>query len=142
MSNAIIWIHEQALSTSHPVFKAAPQEAKSIFIWDDNYFKNSCYSLKRLVFIYESLCELPIDIIFGETSTILMDLAIKELYIPSGYNPFINEIINKLPKNTKIHIVPDKDFVIINSNLQFRRFFQYWQKAKKSVFLLNGGVND
>lgn len=142
MSNKIIWLHDQVLNLSHPVYKIAPPEAKFIFIWDDNYFKNANYSLKRLVFIYESLCELPIDIIFGETSTILMNLAIKELYIPSGYHPFINKVINKLPKEIKIHIAADKDFVMINNKLQLKRFFHYWNKAKKSAFMLNGGAND
>lgn len=142
MNNIIILLHDKALSASHSVFRAAPQEAKSIFIWDDNYFKNAGYSLKRLVFIYESLCELPIDIILGDTITILMDLAIKELYIPAGYDSFINEVINKLPKEIKIHIAEDKDFVMMNEKIEFKRFFQYWHKAKKSAFLMNGGIND
>jgi hypothetical protein len=95
-----------------------------------------------LVFIYESLCQLPIDIILGDTITILMDLAIKELYIPAGYHPFINKVINKLPKEIKLYIIPDKDFVIINEKLQFERFFNYWNQAKKSAFMINGGAYD
>ena len=58
------------------------------------------------------------------------------------YNFFINEVINKLPKEIKIHIASDKDFVMINDKLKFRRFFNYWNKAKNSAFMINGGSND
>jgi hypothetical protein len=136
--NSIIWLHDQSLRLSHPVFDLATNDVKPLFIWDNKYFQESDYSLKRLVFIYETLCELNIDIIFGNTLDVLLDLAPQKLYIPFAFNPFIDNIISKLPTESKIYIVPDEPFVIIPDNFKFARFFQYWNKAKKSAFILNG----
>ena len=54
-----IWLHEDMLSTAHPVFEQADfknEKPLSFFIWDQEYFKAQNYSLKRLVFLYETLC--------------------------------------------------------------------------------------
>ena len=55
MRNSLIWIHEDALRITHPVFKLAPNGTEALFVWDNPYFQKLDYSLKRLVFIYESL---------------------------------------------------------------------------------------
>lgn len=136
--NSIILLHDQSLRLSHPVFMETPKDTSSIFIWDDEYFRESGYSLKRLVFIYETLCELNIDIIFGNTLDLLQDLSPSELYIPFSYNSYIHRVVSKLPKEIKIYMVPDEPFVSIPESSKFVRFFQYWNKAKKTAFILNG----
>jgi len=141
MTNSIIWLHDTALRISHPVFSAAPQDAKVIFIWDDAYFKSRGYSLKRLVFIYETLCSLSIDIILGNSLKILMELKPTELYIPLKHNAYVDEVLYKLSREMKIHLVPDEIFASIPKNCKFWRFFQYWKKVEKSAFLVNGGID-
>lgn len=39
MTKSLIWLHEEALTANHPVFKAAPKDTSAIFVWDDNYLK-------------------------------------------------------------------------------------------------------
>ena len=67
MNDSLIWLHEDALCASHPVFSAAPSVCEAVFVWDDAYLQHAHYSLKRLVFLYETLCELPVTIIRGHT---------------------------------------------------------------------------
>jgi hypothetical protein len=141
MSASLIWLHEEALRISHLVFKAAPRGTKAIYVWDDAYFREADYSLKRLVFIYETLCELPIEIIWGNTLEVLRELAPSNLYVPATNNPMIAEMIGDLKIFLPVEIIEDEDFVVIKNSIDFRRFFQYWKKAQKTAFLHNGGVN-
>jgi hypothetical protein len=141
MNLPLILLHEEALRMTHPVFQAAPAEAKALFIWDDAYFRKANYSLKRLVFIYETLCELPIDIIHGSTTAIVQELSPSALYMPATNNPLIVEIIHDLNSVAPVHTIEDEAFVVFKKPVQFRRFFQYWNKAEKTAFLTNGGVN-
>lgn len=140
MTRPLIWLHEEALRVSHPVFKAAPAQARAIALWDDDYFRSAGYTRKRLIFIYETLCELPVDIIQGNTLRVIRELAPPTLYIPATSNPLIMKIIGLLQEFVSVETVEDEAFAIIKKATEFRRFFQYWNKAEKTAFLRNGGI--
>ena len=141
MNAPLIWVHEEALRMTHPLFKAAPERTKAIYVWDDDYFRAVNYSLKRLIFIYETLCELPIDIIRGNTLDVIRELAPPALYIPATNNALILNIIESLEAAFPVTVVEDETFVVIKKPIEFRRFFQYWNKAEKTAFLQNGGAD-
>jgi hypothetical protein len=141
MNQPLIWLHEEALRTSHPVFKAAPQGTRAIFVWDDDYLQKLGYSLKRLVFVYETLCELPVDIIRGDTVSVIKELAPSQLYIPESHKPHIVQLINSLKVVTAVEIEQDDAFVQIPQTKDFKRFFKYWSLAEKTASLRNGGVD-
>lgn len=141
MNQSLIWLHEEALRTAHPVFKAAPQGTRAIFVWDDDYLQKLCYSLKRLVFVYETLCELPVDIIRGDTVSVIKELGPSQLYIPESHKPHIVPLINRLKLITKVAIIKDEEFVQILDTTDFKRFFKYWSLAEKKASLRNGGVD-
>ncbi|MEI6833534.1 MAG: hypothetical protein WCL28_06025 [bacterium] len=141
MNQPLIWLHEEALRTAHPVFKAAPQGTRTIFAWDDDYLQKSGYSLKRLVFIYETLCELPVDIIRGDTVSVIKELGPSQLYIPESHKPHIVSLINRLKLITTVEIINDDEFVKVPDTIDFKRFFKYWGLAEKNAFLRNGGVD-
>ena len=141
MNASLVWLHEEALRMTHPVFKIAPERTKAISVWDDAYFRQANYSLKRLIFIYETLCELPVDIIHGNTLDVIRELAPPALYIPATNNPLIVNIIASIEATVPVKVVEDEDFVVIKKPSEFDRFFQYWNKAKKTAFLHNGGIN-
>lgn len=141
MNTPLIWLHEEALRITHPVFKAAPEGTKAVYVWDDNYFRQANYSLKRLIFIYETLCELPVDIIHGTTLDVVRELTPSTLYIPTTNNPLIVTIIDSLKAAFPAAAVEDEAFANIKKPSEFRRFFQYWNKVEKTAFLQNGGVD-
>jgi hypothetical protein len=139
MTHSIIWLHDEALRLTHPVFATAPACADAVFIWDDTYLKNSGYSLKRLIFIYETLCTVPIDIIHGDTLTMLRTLAATSLYIPYSPNPFVQNIISELSAIMEVHVVQDVPFVRVSEDIDVTRFFKYWKRAEQSALMFNGG---
>ena len=141
MNVPLIWLHEEALRITHPVFKAAPKGTKAIYVWDDTYFRQANYSLKRLIFMYETLCELPVEIIRGNTLEVLRELKPFTLYVPETNNPLIVKIIHDLKSAMSVQLVEDEAFAIIKNQSDFRRFFQYWNKAEKTAFLHDGGLN-
>jgi hypothetical protein len=141
MVEPIICLHEDALRSTHPVFKAAPANARVIHIWDDTYLRSASYSLKRLVFMYETLCALPLEILRGDTLEILRNCNASALYIPAAINPVFKSIIDAVSREIKVMVVADEPFVTIAKPSDFTRFFQYWGKAEKSAFLHNGGAN-
>ena len=142
MTTPLIWIHEEALRLSHPIFKEAPSHTKAIFIWDRDYFREAAYSLKRLVFIYETLCELPIDIVQDSIIEGIVNYAPSCLYVPATQNPLILRSILALKVKVPLQVIKDDSFVFLTKKPEFRSFFHYWKKAEKSAFLQNGGVDD
>jgi hypothetical protein len=138
MSRALIWLHEETLRLNHPVFSAAPKDSKAVFIWDDAYLRKLDYSLKRLVFIYETLCEMQLEILSGDIVNVIKEIAPSCLYIPATNKPHILSIIEDLKSAAKIELVADENFVSISKPVEFSRFFKYWKSAQKSAFSLNG----
>ena len=129
--SALIWLHEDALRVDHPVFKAAGEGAEAVFIWDDAYFQSEGYSLKRLVFIYELLADLNITCLKGETEAVLKSYGRgREIFVPETPNPIFKAIIESLDSAS---IIPDTPLVIVADDVDLRRFFRFWNKAKKSA---------
>ncbi|MBA4275005.1 MAG: hypothetical protein C0436_05060 [Alphaproteobacteria bacterium] len=141
MSTSLIWLHEESLRITHPVFEVAPLDTKAVFIWDDVYLTRANYSLKRLVFIYETLCELPLSIYHGDIVAVVQHLAPSTLYIPATNTPHIVATIDMLKQHADVQRVEDEAFTVIKKAADHRRFFQFWNKAEKTAFLHNGGVN-
>ncbi len=125
---------------THPVFKIAPIGTKTIYVWDDRYLQTANYSFKRLIFIYETLCELSIDIIRDDTVNIIQQIAPSTLYVPATNNPLIVSIINDLKIVTNIEIVEDEMFAVIKKPNDLRRFFPYWKEAEKTALQQDGGI--
>lgn len=138
MTPSILWLHDKALRISHPVFLHAPKQAKAIFIWDDAYFKRCDYSLKRLVFIYETLCTLPVEIIQGDTLTELKTFVPATVYIPYDYNLYVQSVLQEFSALTEVKVIPDEPFVITSNKANFKRFSKYWKKVGTSALMLNG----
>lgn len=139
MNDPIILLHDEALRANHPVFTAAPINTQAIYIWDDEHLKSLNYSLKRLIFIYETMCELPIDIISGNTIEVIEGLAPARIYFPSTNNPLIVAMLEKIATISPIEIIADEMLSSQQPPNHLRRFSQYWKKIEKNVMQTNGG---
>jgi len=134
MSN-IIWVHEDALSETHPVCSAAGYEACAVFIWDGSYLRSQGYSVKRLTFLLECLRDMNIEIYKGDTVAILREVADgAQIFAAATPNPTFREIIDTL----EIKVVEDVPLARIDAHADLGRFFRYWKKAGKSVMGHNG----
>ncbi|MBL6642317.1 hypothetical protein N9M79_01665 [Alphaproteobacteria bacterium] len=140
----LIWLHEDCLRATHRLFTqaASADAARPVFIWDDVYMSAMHYGLKRRVFIYESLCELPVDIYVGDTIETLKDLhsrsGVDEIVTGKTPNPVLKAMMQNLRAEVKLSAIADAPFVQMDSPPDLRRFFKYWNKAKKNAFLYDG----
>jgi len=139
MSAPIIWVHEDALRQSHPVFSRAGV-AKSYFVWDNEYFKHQNYTAKRLLFIYECLLEMDVTIIEGKTEAVLRELSEGEIHTAKTINPYFKNILKNLAVNADVHITPDELFSQIPYDTDMGRFFRFWNKGRKSMMKPNAGL--
>ena len=139
----LVWLHEDALRADHPAVIEAGADAELFFIWDADYLQAMDYGFKRLVFIYETLCELPITILQGDTVTVLSELVESlqpgAIYIPATPNPELQQRIQQLANRYNVIVVEDVPFVSMNKEPDIKRFFRYWNKAKKIA--MQPGIN-
>jgi len=141
MSRAIIWVHEDALSQSHPVFSAAGDEYVALFVWDNEYFQSQNYTVKRLLFIYECLLEMDVQIIKGNTAEVLSDFCEGQIYTAHTPNPYFLDIVEKLrARSSRVTMIEDEPFSQIASDVPMGRFFQFWNKGRKFIMKPNAGL--
>lgn len=139
-SPPIIWVHEDALGLDQPVFEQAGEGAARIFIWDEAYFKGQGYSLKRLVFIYECLLDIPKLILYkGDTRTVLAQLTRgRKLFVAATPNPELQHIVKVVSEYCDATLISALPFSAISDNADMGRFFRYWNGARKSALSIDG----
>ena len=137
----VVWVHEDALRQSHPVFSAAKDAKAVIFIWDNEYFQSQGYSVKRLLFIYECLLEMDVQIIQGKTLDVLSDFCEGAIYTASTPNPYFLDIVEKMgERSSNVTMVGDEPFSQVPEDVEMGRFFKYWNKGRKFMMKPNAGL--
>ncbi|MDS3860027.1 hypothetical protein RIF25_04315 [Thermosynechococcaceae cyanobacterium BACA0444] len=131
MDQSVIWIHGDNLSPTQPIWSQYP-DRPAVWVWDDDLLQAWGISFKRLVFIYECLLELPVEIRRGHviqelTQFIAHHQATQVITSPSP-SPRFTQICQSLPVPVKI--IPSPGFVEIPANTDLKRFSRYWKVAK------------
>lgn len=131
---SLVWVHEDAMTLDHPVFRAAGPEAQPIFIWDSAEHERRGYSFKRRVFIFECAYDLNIPIHYGPSLEVLTELADDHvIYAAAAHDPDLGAVFSKLGKTHDVRIIPGDPLVEIPSNTDTGRFFRFWNRARKSA---------
>ena len=128
----ITWLHDKALHCT-PLGPQGMQH-RAIFVWDDDYFQQRDYTLKRLVFIYETLCAMPVEILPGDTVEVLLNLAPQRLYTQHTCDSIIKHMTSRLAEQIDLRLVTPPPFAYVPAQPVHKRFFKYWNKAKKTAF--------
>ena len=97
----LVWLHEEALRLTHPVFAAAGPDAACVFVWDAARLAESHVGLKRQLFIYETLCGMAsaraMEIHQGQAELVLPHLAevagAGRVLVPASPDPVIRAAI-------------------------------------------------
>ena len=126
----LYWLHDKALHSAHD---DVHDNTRTVFIWDNNYFTKKRYSLKRLVFIYECLCELPVDILFGDTVSLIRELHPEKVIIQDTPDSDVCQLIATISQHAHVEIIPQENFSQLPEKSSFKRFFPFWHKAKKYI---------
>ena len=136
----LIWLHEDHLS----IAENAKNETYAFFVWDDLYLKKMNYGFKRLVFIYETLCEMDVDIYRGSTIDVIDQIRKKYSTDTIGVyetpNPDLQRFIVEMKERCHVEIIKPQAFVKLDEQPDLKRFFRYWNKAKKKAMTHDGGV--
>ena len=138
MANLIVLLHEKSLRIPNTIVDRLKKDTKVIFVWDDEYYKNRGYSLKRLVFIYETISKLSVQILRGDTVQILTSCNPKKVLIPFTADTGLTRLSHSLSRSFNVEIFKDDLFCEEDFSFETKRFFKYWKKAEKTVFFRDG----
>tara|TARA_B100000579_G_C22544954_1_gene717078 strand:+ start:136 stop:558 length:423 start_codon:yes stop_codon:yes gene_type:complete len=138
MANLIVLLHEKSLRIPNTIVDRIKKDTKVVFVWDDEYYKNRGYSLKRLVFIYETISKLPVQILRGDTLQILTSCNPKKVLIPFTADTGLTRLSQSLSRSFNVEIIKDDLFCEEDLSFKTKRFFKYWKKAEKTVFFRDG----
>ena len=133
-SDAIVWVHGDCLSPRGPALLAHPG-APALWVWDDALLAEWGVSLKRVVFIYECLLELPVAIRRGDVAAEL--LAFAREHGAAGSSPpkaparALPPSAPALERELPVEILPVEPLIAYAGRLDLRRFARYWQVAQR-----------
>ena len=134
MSRAILWIHADCLHPQQPAL-AENEGSPAIFIWDESLIRRRQLSLKRIVFIYESLLDLPVTIRRGQVSDQLIYFAQENgaarIVTTRSISPGFRRIVRALrQRGWSVDLRDQEPFVELSPAPDLRRFSRYWRQAQ------------
>ncbi len=133
-STSIIWVHGDNLNPESQVWQQFP-EAPAVWVWDEDLLQAWQISFKRIVFLYECLLELPVEICRGNVVQELSVFATKhqaqQIVTSPSPSPRFRAICQQLP--VPVEIIPEPEFVTIPDSVDLKRFSRYWRVAKENI---------
>ncbi|MBC8161395.1 MAG: hypothetical protein H7Z42_09265 [Roseiflexaceae bacterium] len=137
MANTIVWVHGDCLDPHGPALAAHPG-APAIWVWDDALLAEWRLSLKRIVFIYESLLELPVVIRRGDVATQLRRFADEQgattIATAQSPSPRFAALSRELRHTHTVEVLPVAPFLAYQGTIDLKRFSRYWATAERYVF--------
>jgi hypothetical protein len=139
MTKTVVWVHGDSLSAASAALRANPG-APAIFVFDDALLASYQLSLKRMVFLYECLLEMPVVIRRGDIVAEVLAFAHEHGAVvvettPSP-SPYFRQISERLSQKLTLLVHCEPPFAEDRS-YSLGRFFRYWSKAEASI--LGGG---
>lgn len=138
MPQPIIWLHGDCLSSHHPAFQAYP-EASALWVWDDALLLEWRISLKRLVFIYECLLELPVEIYRGNVVKEIGKFAQRQgadkVITSSSPSPRFEDICQgiRTELGLELEILSIAPFIAHEGYIDLKCFSRYWKVARSEL---------
>jgi hypothetical protein len=130
----ILWVHGDALSPEHPIFRAYPQ-APAIFCFDEALLREGQVSLQRIAFLYECLLELPVDIHRGDVVEQVLAFARQHdadgIVTAATPSPRFAAFCTQLDEHLPVRIVAPEAFLDYDGHLDLKRFSRYWKTAQR-----------
>ncbi len=132
----ILWVHGDNLNPHNPAFAAFPG-APALWVWDDALLARSRISLKRIVFLYECLLELPVVIRRGDVVAEVLRFAAMHnadgIVTVDSPAPGFAMRRRQLEQHLRVVTLPEPPFVDAPPGLDLRRFARYWRKVERNA---------
>lgn len=136
-SDAIIWVHGDCLSPNNTALQQFA-DSPALFVWDDELLAQWQISLKRIVFMYECLLELPVTIERGNVVEQLRAFAnahqAKRIVTTESVSPRFHELRQALQQTHEVITLPVEPFVNYSGTFDLKRFSRYWKIAEPLAF--------
>lgn len=137
MKQPIVWVHGDCLSPKGPALVAHP-DAPAIWVWDDALLAQWQISLKRIVFLYECLLELPVVIRRGDVAEQVLAFARQHaadgVVTTESPSPRFRAISAAIRRSLPLQVLPVTPFLAYSGKLDLRRFSRYWSVAERYAF--------
>ncbi|MCX6597910.1 MAG: hypothetical protein NTV70_16255 [Acidobacteria bacterium] len=125
----LAWMHPDCLSADW-----LPPGSRAFFVFDDDYLAACGWGLKRIMFVYETLLELPVEIYRGSTVQLLAELAADEGVVTVDTpDPWLLARIAELRERVAVDVIPPPVFVELKGHVNLQRFSRYWSKAEAKL---------
>ena len=137
MNPAIIWIHGDCLSPAQTALRRHP-DSPAIFVWDEELLARRQIALKRILFIYECLLDLPVAIRRGQVAREIIAFAEEHnghtVVTAGSVSPGFERICRRLRDHGLQLIIYDEEpFIDLEQEPDLRRFSRYWRAARKAL---------
>jgi deoxyribodipyrimidine photo-lyase len=147
----VLWIHAEALTPANAALRAHPHRP-AVFVFDPVAADQEPWGLKRLVFIYECLLELPVTIRAGDPVTELLAFVARcgadGVVTTRAVDPRLQAITARLAERLPLAVLepeplvpadPETAGVGLGSGTQagepdLRRFSRYWRWAEPRIW--------
>ena len=143
----IVWVHDGALSPENPALKAWPG-APAVFVFDRLHSRSASegngeppWSLKRLLFVYECLLELPVTIRPGDGAEAVLAFARRcgaDGVVSSGsVDPHVLRIQAQIRSELPLQVLEPEPFVHLSPDQerhQPSRFSGHWRRTVEEVW--------
>ena len=125
----VTWLHDEMLS---PDWLADGQPA--VFVFDEAWLREECVSLKRVVFMYECLLDLPgVEVWKGDVVAEVRRFAQAHgaERVVSGRSPLPR--IRRQGEALGVEWLEPEPIVTLPDEVDLKRFSRYWRRAEKQV---------
>lgn len=109
----------------------------ALWVWDEALLAASQLSLKRLVFLYECLLDLPVVIRRGDPAQEILTFAQEQgtpwVATTESPSPRFQEICSVLTEQLRLDVLAVEPFLAYKGHLDLKRFSRYWRVAQGHV---------
>jgi deoxyribodipyrimidine photo-lyase len=134
VDGAIVWLHDDALALDASLAATAPG-APLVYVFDEKRLRALQWSLKRIVFVYESALEAGATIARGPIEATLAEFAATHgarcIVARRSPDPWIKRTLAAGPRPAVV--VEPAPFVRLERKVDLRRFERYWRSAQFSL---------
>lgn len=136
-AKVVVWVHGDCLAPDSPALRAH-DGAPAIYVWDDELLSEWQISLKRVVFIYECLLELPVVIRRGDVAMEVVRFArahnAERVVTVNTPSPRFDLIRASIAETLPVEVVDVEPFLNYDGHLDLQRFARYWRTAERYAF--------
>lgn len=137
-NETIVWVHTDALSPENSALTRFAN-APALFVWDDDWLVQEQISMKRIMFIYEALLELPVEIRRGNVAAEVVKFADEHgataVATTDSPDPRFHHHARKInAKVEQLQVYKVPPFIDTAERLDLKRFSRYWRTAQKYAY--------